>query len=254
MPSLLPHSSQIRSDSNSYLEELQRLVTKSGTKHVGSQHFVAIYKITLAADAIFSKLSRSLKPSPTACRSLIQKIPVLIAISQPGTAQLELRRLIECAFWTIYFSDHPVEWQEFVDKPGKGYARDQASPISYNARREPIFYRNYAKERYLREPSGLIGPSINELEKSYSELSASLHGAAKSTTPRLHPAFEQIEDKDLDRFAKQYKKIAANVLMMLCAFAPGKFNNLPPVHRAWFNWLVGPPTSKAIRGSKFGLD
>jgi hypothetical protein len=41
--------------------------------------------------------------------------------------------------------------------------------------------------------------------------------------------------------------------IVLAAFFRTKFENLPPVHRAWFDWLVGSNTAKRIRSGKFGL-
>jgi hypothetical protein len=55
----------------------------------------------------------NLKPSLNAARSIVLRFPMLTAIGQGAISKAELRRFLELIFWTIYFTDHPVEWSEF---------------------------------------------------------------------------------------------------------------------------------------------
>jgi hypothetical protein len=40
---------------------------------------------------------------------------------------------------------------------------------------------------------------------------------------------------------------------VLAAHFRQRFDKLPPVHRAWFDWLVGSKVAKKIRSGPFGL-
>lgn len=252
MASVLPHSAQIRADIAKYLTDAAALASKSSSRLNSSGNFRAIYKITLATDAVLSKLSPKLTPRLAVPRSIIQRVPVLIAVSQIPAAKVELRRFIEVAMWAVYFSDHPIEWATFESHPERGIQSDTDSPITYNAHREPAFYRNYAKERFSNEPSGLAKQAVADLGVQFSYLSAMAHGAALAARKRLLPPIEEVDEKNLSDVMTHQRRVCASVCIMLSAFCRQQFDGLPPAHRAWFDWLLGTKAS-SLRSKPFGL-
>ena len=140
MSSLLPHSEKIRSESQSYLGEVSRCF--ADTKRLGdSSDFRSTYKATLAADAVLSRLASSrCKPRLSAHRTVVRRSLAAFSLGQPGLSRLALRQAIELTFWTIYFSEHSVEWVSFEGNPSLSRG-EPTSPIRHAAHREPAFYR-----------------------------------------------------------------------------------------------------------------
>ena len=253
MASILPHSAQIRADVAAYLNNASTLVNAALNDLKNSGDYKAIYKITLSADAVLSKLGVELRPSCSVSRNILQRIPVLVALAQTSAAQVELRRLIEVVFWTVYFSDHPIEWNSFEENPTAGIEVDPERPISYNAHRMPSYYRKYAIELFAKEPYGLAKQAANELATQYGNLSVDVHAAAGSTTKQLSPAFDAADKKKITDFMKTQRIVFSASCLVLCAYDRHHFDRLPAVHRAWFDWLIGSTKAKALRSGRFGL-
>ncbi|MCW8965539.1 MAG: hypothetical protein OQK82_02465, partial [Candidatus Pacearchaeota archaeon] len=184
MAAVLPHSAKIRADVESYLGDASALVLSATADLKNSSNYRAIYKAALATDAVLSKLSQRFTPRPVVARSVVQRVPILVGLAQLSAARVELRRLIEIVFWTVYFSDHPVEWRKFEASPSAGIESDPNQPISYNAHRAPSFYGNYAIELFSREPSGLVVQAVVDLKTEYGNLSGDVHAGVASTTNR----------------------------------------------------------------------
>ena len=147
MSSILPHNAQVRSDITSYLNEVLDVVRDCRSALESSSEFRAIYKIALSTDVVLRSLSQRENPRLSSARSLVQRIPYLIAVGQETAARAELRRLIELSFWCVYFTDHPVEWRCLERTPTRGLVKVMDSPISFCAHRERTFYSNYCQER-----------------------------------------------------------------------------------------------------------
>ena len=252
MASVLPHSAQIRADVDSYLTEASDLVSSAVAELGTSSNFRTIYKAALATDAVVGKISTRVTPTRAVSRSIVQRVPVLVCLSQLAAARVELRRFIEAVFWTVYFSDHSVEWRSFESNPTAGIDSDTSRPINYCAHREPSFYRNYARELFSDEPSGLVTEAVVELGTYYGSLSSEVHAGATSTRKRLTPAFETPSEQELAAFAKTQRSIFAAGCVVLCGFDTSAFDRFPPVHRAWFDWVIGRRRAKAVRAGSFG--
>jgi len=254
MASVLPHNAQIRADVSSYLSEVTGVVVECGKKLENSGDYRNIYKVCLATDSVLHKLSTTREtPRLSAARGLIQRVPLLVAVGQLPASHNELRRFMEIVLWCIYFTDHPIEWQSFSNDPSRGFAKDILTPITFCAFRERAFYNNYAEELFRRESSGIAAAAAKELAVSYNELNADVHAAHAATSSNLKASWDSLTNAELAALAKKQRSVCANACIVLAAFFRTKFENLPPVHRAWFDWLVGSNTAKRIRSGKFGL-
>ena len=252
--SVLPHNAQIRSDVTSYLAEVSDVVSVCGRKLGKSGDYRNIYKVCLATDSVLHKLSTVRQaPRLTAARGLIQRVPLLVAVGQLPASHNELRRFVEVVFWCIYFTDHPVEWRSFSGAPNRGFVKDITTPITFCAFRERAFYSNYAEELFKRESSGIATVAAKELAAFYNELNADVHAAHAATSSSLKAAWDSLTNAELATLAKRQRLICANACIVLAAYFRKGFERLPPVHRAWFDWLVGMNTAKRIRSGQFGL-
>src|SRR4051794_26160687 len=110
MSRILPHSQGIRVQVTEYLEEVRTLVEENSAALSKNGAFRAVYKVTLGGDCILAELSTNDSPGLAAARSLLQRVPVLVACGQLDAAEITLRKLIETAFLCVFFADHPIEW------------------------------------------------------------------------------------------------------------------------------------------------
>jgi hypothetical protein len=186
-------------------------------------------------------------------RSIVLRTPFLLAVGQITVSRIELRRFIELAIWSVYFTEHPVEWACFQGSHREGYTKTIDSPIAYSAHRETGFYLNYAKERLNAEPSGIAARSVGLLVQQRNELNAAVHPDDIAISNRRLPPFEKPSAKELTKIAESLRSVYANAAVVLAAVGTKRFNSLPPMHRAHFDWLVGPRLEKEIRKSAFGL-
>lgn len=254
MSDVLPHNAQLRADLSSYLVESRTIIAECSNKVETSGAYRNIYKSCLACDSILQKLSTSREtPRLTVARGLIQRVPLLVAVGQLPASHNELRRFMEVVLWCLYFTDHPIEWQSFSQEPRRGFAKDISTPITYCAFRERAFYSNYAEELFKRESSGEAAAAAKELSVNYGELNADVHAAHVAATTSLRPAWDSLSDVQLSSLAKRHRSVCANASIVLAAYFRRRFEKLPPVHRAWFDWLVGSKVAKKIRSDRFGL-
>ena len=255
MSNLLHHSKEMQGLVNQYIDDSHGIIEESLNALKKSNAFRLIYKTSLAADAVLSKLSHNkMKPSLNTLRSIDLRIPLLVAVRQTSIARVELRRFIELCNWSIYFTDHSVEWTHFVSEPRKGFQNNIEKPISYCAHREASFYSNYVLERMKDEPSGIGRQAISSLKQFSSELNAAVHPGDIAISTRKIPPVDDISEKMLMNFNKTQKAVFSNSCILIAAINRKKFNNLPPMHRSYFDWLVGTKLRKNIRAGAFGLD
>ena len=254
MSDILPHNAQIRDQVSSYLSEACGVVEGCTNELRDSGDFRNIYKACLATDSVLHKLSTSReRPRLTVARGLIQRVPLLVGVGQVPATHNELRRFIEVVFWSVYFTDHPVEWRAFSGDPGHGFARDISTPITDRAFRERAFYSDYAQELFKRETSGIAYAAAKELSVRYSELNAKVHAAHVATYAKLKPAWDTPARAELSSLAKRNRVICANACIVLAAYFRQRMERLPPMHRGWLDWLIGPAIAKNIRSVQFGL-
>lgn len=250
----LPHTSELQAMADEYLADAVALLSKSLNSLRKTSQFRSVYRNSLAADAVLSKLlTQNVRPKASAARSLILRIPFLAGMGQIGVANIELRRFIEVIFWSIYFTDHPVEWESFERDPSRGYERDMRSPIQYCAHREAGFYADYAKERLRSEPSKLAVSAVESLRKNQSILNADVHPGKLTRAKTRIPPLEKDLPAVLKQFGALQKSVFSQSCILIAAVNRNRFNNLQASERAHFDWLVGSKAKKLIRGGPFGL-
>jgi hypothetical protein len=254
VPGLLLHTEQIQNMMEKYLGDTRLIIDESLAALSKSKAFRLIYKTSLAADAVLLKLSNSrMKPGLNTLRSIDLRIPLLVAVRQTSIAKVELRRFIELCNWSIYFTDHSVEWSHFASEPKKGFQNSIEKPISYCAHREASFYSNYVLERMKDEPSGIGHQAISSLKNISSELNAVVHPGNIAISRKKIPPVDDISEQMLMNFTRTQKAVFSNSCILIAAFNRKQFNNLPPMHRSYFDWLVGAKLKKTIRAGAFGI-
>jgi len=237
-----------------YLDDALTIISTKFRRLKKLSEFRATYRVCLAADAALSRLqSKRMRPSLKAARSIVRRIPLIVAVGQLAVARIELRRFIELLFWTTYFKDHPIEWACFESNPTAGYGKSLDNPISYCARRECTFYANYAKERMNEEPSGLGAEAAESLRRALRELNSIVHPGGIATSKLRIPPFEEVGKDALVEFSKSLRGVLGQGCILAAAINRRGFDRFPPMHRAHLDWLIGTENSKKLREGAFGL-
>jgi hypothetical protein len=155
--------------------------------------------------------------------------------------------------WSFYFEEHPVEWQRFRANPTHGFIRDDKDPIEYCAHRELDYYINYAKSRVTEEPSKLAAEAVDRLRQFKGKLNEAVHpGSGAHLTQRTVP-LDPIDHTTLREFFELQRSVFGSACLLIAALHTGRFDKLPAMHRAHFDWLMGNPLAKTIRSGPFGL-
>jgi len=250
----LPHTNQIRQMCEDYIDDAKDIISKSLNDLKQSKEYQFIFRVSLAADAVLSELSKTnLKPRLSAARSIVLRIPLLVGLKQISVATIELRRFCELVFWSVYFTDHPVEWASFQRSPSSGFVRDINKPISYGAHREITFYSNYARELMALESSGISVESVDSLRQMQEELSAVVHPGRIAGAKSKVPPFDEVSPDALKKFGLLQRQVLSHCCILLASFKRRRFDRLQPMQRAHFDWIVGSATEKRIRQASFGL-
>ena len=246
--------SHLNQQMQNYLSDSKSIVEQCVTSVASAPLFSDIFRASLSAESVFVGLSGpNLRPSLNPARSIILRIPMLTAIGQGTIAKAELRRFLELLFWTIYFTDHPVEWSEFKSETSGGFARDQHQPIAHAAHRELGYYLDYTKELMESEPSGLAGHSLNELRQASHHLNAAVHAGQLARAKGKSAPFEKPEPKFLQDFGKLQRTVFSRSCVVFAAYRAARFGALSAAARTEFDWLVGAKLRKQIRSGPFGL-
>jgi hypothetical protein len=237
-----------------YVDDASRILGRSLRSMKRSTVFRKVFRTSLAADAVLSKLAqRRLRPPLKGARSIILRMPLLVAARQCSVAYVEMRRLVELALWTVYFTDHRVEWATFKASPETGLSRDVENPIGFCAFREAAFYLNYAKQRMTAEPSGLGKEAVASIRQNQARLNRATHPGDVARAQARVPPFGSSSPQTLEAFAKLQRCVFADICMVMAAFLRKRFDVLPAMHRAHFDWLIGSRRSKQVRSGPFGL-
>ena len=246
--------SEIKQQVLDYLSDSKNIVEQCVASAASAPHFAEIFRTSLSTNSVLTALSSpNLKPSSNPARSIVLRIPMLMAIGQGAIAKAELRRFLELLLWTIYFTDHPVEWSVFNSESNSGFARDQHQPITYAAHRELGYYVDYARERMESEPSGLAIQSLNELKQASHQLNAAVHAGQLARTKGKSTPFESPEQKLLQDFGKLQRAVFSNSCILFAAYRRAQFGVLNAAARTEFDWLVGTKLRKQIRSGTFGI-
>lgn len=250
----LPHSAQVQQLAETFLSEVAAEIAKAHGTLKKSAEFRKIYRVSLATDAVLSKLLQSCKrPPPHAARAIVKGVPLLVCARQLGPAKIELRRFMELIVWDVYFEEHPVEWAKFSANPTHGFTRDEKDPIEYCAHRELEYYLNYAKSRVAGEPSKVAGEAVEELRLLKGKLNEAVHpGSGAHLTGCVVP-LDAIEEGVLKDFNDLQCSVFGSACVLAASVRRRRFDSLPAMYRAHFDWLVGGQLAKRIRSGPFGL-
>jgi len=252
--SFTPKAAQLAEQINSYVGNATSIVRASLAAAQASAPFSDVYHISLSTDAVLRGLTNAkLQPRLVAARSIVLRIPFLVGMGQQSVAMVELRRFVELVCWTVYFSDHRVEWQCFQQEPGVGFSQEGRKPISYAAHRELSYYVEYARELMQAEESGLAIEAVDGIKQASHQLNASVHAGQLASATVMKPPHEPISDAGLRRFSAVQRQVFANCCILLSAYCRPQFDKLNAVGRAHFDWLVGARVRKRVRQGPFGL-
>lgn len=254
MKSVLIRGSDLENQSKRYLADSGSLLTRSISSFKNSKDFYELYKICLASKAVLTELdSPRFKPALNSLHTISLRIPLLVAAGQSAVVKVELRRFVELTFWTIYFTNHPIEWQNFSGTRGTGFSRDTHRPITFAAHRELNAYMEYAREYMEAEPSGVALKALNMLEDDKNQLNSAVHAGEIARAPLLNVPVDPFSQKDLKRISALVKRILGHSIVLIAAFDKDKFDHLPAGPKAYFDWLIGASFQKKIRLGPFGL-
>lgn len=181
------------------------------------------------------------------------RIPLLAGMGQVAAANIELRRFVELIMWTIYFADHPVEWDSFEREPDAGFSGDLRHPIHYWAHRGFQFYADYVRERMGCEESTIAIGAVDSLREVQGELNADVHPGRLATTRARIPVIDRNLLSVLDAFHRVQRKVFSDGCILIAALRRKNFDRLQASERAHFDWLIGSRRKKLIRAGSFGL-
>jgi hypothetical protein len=249
-----PSSAEIRRQTDRYVSDALTLIQTSLTTVKASTAFLEIFHISLSADVVLAALDTpKLRPRLVSARSIVLRLPLLVAAGQESVAIVELRRFVELLLWTIYFTDHPIEWHEFKTSTGGGFVADFRKPIAYAAHRELSHYVEYARELMSGDPSGLALTAVDELKQASDKLNSAIHAGGLATSNRRNPPADDVSEQSLRKAATLQRKVFGNCCLLLAAYRTPRFNTLTASGRAHFDWLVGATMRRQVRSGPFGL-
>jgi len=252
--SFTPKAAQLAEQIDAYVTGAQSIVKASLAAAHGSAAFADVYHISLSTDAILRGLTNvKLQPRLVASRSIVLRIPFLVGMGQQSVAMVELRRFVELVCWTVYFSDHPVEWRCFQQATGAGFSQEARKPISYSAHRELGYYVEYARELMQPEESGLAVEAVDGIKQVSHQLNASVHAGQLAHATVMKAPHDPISEEGLRKFSAVQRQAFSNCCLLLSAYCRPQFDKLNAASRAHFDWLVGTKIRKKVRQGPFGL-
>ena len=254
MNRITPRPAQLREQATVFISDAKSIIADSFAVAEASTAFAEVYHVSLSADTVLSAFtSAKLQPRLAGARSIVLRLPLLAGSGQEAVAMVELRRFLELMCWTVYFSDHPVEWRCFEAATESGFSQDARKPISYAAHRELGYYVEYARELMNSEASGLGIAAIDGIRQVSRELNAAVHAGQVARTTTKRAPHDDISDASLRKFGNVQRRVFANCCILLAAYRRTQFDRLNAAARAHFDWLVGPRVRKQVRQGPFGL-
>lgn len=254
MGKILPTSAKILDQVTTYSLSSRSIVDQCFNAAASCSAFHEIYEVSLSVHTVLGGLADgSLRPRVNSARTLAVRIPFLVGVGQSSVAEAELRRFVELILWAIYFTDHPIEWRNFVGATSQGFSQDARKPISYAAHRELGFYIEYALELMESEPSGLGTIALENIKQGVRRLNAAVHAGRLARTAGKVPPHDEITESALRNFCKIQRPTFANCAVLLAAYRRSTFDKLDAMSRAYFDWLVGAKLRRDVRKGPFGL-
>jgi hypothetical protein len=217
-------------------------------------HQRAIFKVCTAGFASLVALAQESLLLRGAA-GIARRCALLASIRQVSLIRVELRRLIECSVWDIYFCDHPTEYAEFRRQAGKSIIDDPKRPIASAACAPTRRFFAYAQERFDSDRSGLGRAAADAMYAAYGTLSAEVHASQGLLHPdaSLALAFDRYDGKVAAALEKDIRTVITSVVTAGAAIDPRRLSALDGIERGWFDWLVGTSTARTIRGGTFGI-
>lgn len=254
MSGITPRAAQLRQQTTGYLSDARSIIDGSLVAVQTSTAFGDVYHASLSADTVLAAFNNAhLRPRLVGARLIALRVPLLVSIGQGSVALVDLRRFVELICWSVYFSDHPVEWRTFEKDSGAGFSQDMRRPISYAAHRELSYYVEYARELMGREASGLGIRAVEAIKQASYDLNASVHAGHAARAIAGTPPYEDVSDATLRKFSRTQRQVFANCCLLLAAYQRPQFERLNAAARAHFDWLVGSKLRKEVRQGGFGL-
>jgi hypothetical protein len=249
---MIPNSRKIRSDHGEFLDDLQTSLLAFVAHARSDTDLRGIFKLCTAAHTVLGAFAAE-EPLLAAASGVARRIAVLSMIRQLSLVRVELRRLVECVIWFVYFLEHPVERETFEKNPGRGWkARSDTPPIEAAASAEIGTFFRYAKERLAADPSKLGAKAASDLHTEYGNVSGDVHAARAAVGGTLALAFDPYDAATAAATREQITRIAGPCVLLCAAAAPNLLGKLDAIDRSWFDWLVG-SAAKTIHSGPFGI-
>lgn len=247
---------RVRRDHEDFVDAL--IVTMSGFARDGrgdsSQR--AIFKSCSAGQVVLQSFVRAPHQNEllSAAAGLVRRVAVLCAVRQYSLSRVEMRRLIECAVWYVYFIDHAVEWAEFRKNPMRANDERSRDPIVSAASALTSVFFAYAKERFSPTACDIGRDAVDRLKSYYGRLSGEVHAGmgAVHQSGSLALASDRHEPALVNQLAKDVKQIVKQVVLTLVCANPLL---LPPsggAEEPWLSYLLG-QASIRVRAATFGI-
>lgn len=251
----IPHSAKTNSDFSELLGDLGTFVDESIKAAANDSDLKGLFRLSTALHSSLNGfLIRDESRLLNAAAGIARRVTVLAVLHQVSLAKVELRRLIECTLWYVYFHEHPVEFEAFLREPSRSWDEKRDRPISSAASSPMSFYAAYAKERFENEPSGLGLRAVEVLRQEYGNLSGHVHAAlgAMSDKGNLALPHDQWTKPVAGSLKDVVQQVFRSSIIAISASNPDLLGGLDAIPRSWFDWLVS-EDAKAIRGSPFGI-
>jgi hypothetical protein len=251
---ITPGSVQLRQQISAYVNDAKLITSNSIDAAQSTSEFGDVYHCSLSAEVVLSGLrTPKLRPRLAGARSIVLRVPLLVGIGQQSVAMVELRRFVELICWTVYFTDHIVEWGRFEADSTAGFSQDARSPISFAAHRQLNYYVDYARELMASEPSGLGAEAVDAIRQVCHELNCAVHPGETAQATTMNPPHDDVSAATLRHFGRVQRRVFSNCCILLAAYRRQQFDRLKAAARAHFDWLVGSKLRKRVRHGRFGL-
>lgn len=251
------HSKKIAADFEEFLEQLRLTLNAYIDSTGGDSDQKAIFKYGTAADTSLRSFAAGTgNKFLTGASGIARRVAILAVMRHVSLMRVELRRLIECVHWYVYFSDHPVEEAQFLLDPGAVCHDARDDPLAAGAHGSPAYYRAYVKSLMRSEKSGIGKAAASDLAKAYAELSKEVHPALGVAHPSgtLALAADRYDNVVSAKMRTEAARILRSAIAIIVASDPRLLTKLDSNSRGWFDWLVTDDWAKLIREPGFGLD
>lgn len=251
----LPDARTLSAQYSDFVEDLRTTLASFLDAGRSDADIKAIFRSATAAHTVFSAFGDGGQNLLLAAGGIARRCAVLAIGRQLSLARVELRRMIECVVWYVYFLDHPVEWVEFSARPGRGWGDRPQAPIAAAASAATGTFFAYAKERLQGDPSTLGKAAVDRLHVQFGNLSAEVHAAMGAVHPSgsLALAFDRYDRSRIAKLRREIQQVFSASVIVCAAVDRRLLAKLDAVGRAWFDWLVSAPPAKIIRGRPFGV-